>query len=314
MTELVTFGEAALQLSPPDQRRLETTRNFDVHVSGPECNAAVVAGRLGVETAWLSKLPDTPLGRRVVGELREHGIEVDIVWGSGRQGITYYQDGPAPRRGQRIDDRDRTPITDIDTDELLLDRIDDADGVYVTGATPALSTALAGATAGVLRSAADADTLTALGLSYRPDRWPASHARETLTELFPAVDVFVANEGDIARVLDRDGQPQSVAHALASEWDFETVAITRQRGAVAWHDATVHEYAAPESEVIDPTGAEDAFAGAFVARLLVGAPASTALQFAVAAGALARTVPGPVAAVSGAEVDRLATRISDGDA
>ena len=83
MTDLVTFGETMLRLSPPDEERLETADRYDVHVAGAESNVAVAAQRLGLETAWLSKLPDSPVGRKVAGDLRNHGITVDVVLRTG---------------------------------------------------------------------------------------------------------------------------------------------------------------------------------------------------------------------------------------
>ena len=63
---LVTFGECALRLSPPGSERLETARGLQVQAAGPESNAAIAARRLGTPATWVSRLPDTPLGRRVV--------------------------------------------------------------------------------------------------------------------------------------------------------------------------------------------------------------------------------------------------------
>lgn len=80
MPTFATLGEAALRLSPPGHERLETAREVEVHVTGAESNAAVVAHRLGCASTWISRLPDSPLGRRVAGELREHGLDVEVTW------------------------------------------------------------------------------------------------------------------------------------------------------------------------------------------------------------------------------------------
>jgi ribokinase len=47
-------------------------------------------------------------------------------------------------------------------------------------------------------------------------------------------------------------------------------------------------------EVVDTTGAGDAFCGALASRLAVGSSMDSALRYAAAAGALATTVPGAV--------------------
>lgn len=80
MTDLVTFGETMLRLSPPRGERLETTETLDVQAGGAESNVAVGAARLGADAVWLSKLPESPLGRRIIGELRSHGVRTGVSW------------------------------------------------------------------------------------------------------------------------------------------------------------------------------------------------------------------------------------------
>jgi sugar/nucleoside kinase (ribokinase family) len=77
---IVTFGDAALRFSAREGKRFETARDVALHVDGMTSTAAAVASRLGGDAVWLSKLQDTPLGRRVVTELNEHGLETDVVW------------------------------------------------------------------------------------------------------------------------------------------------------------------------------------------------------------------------------------------
>lgn len=311
MVDLVTFGEASLRLSPSAGRRLEGARTLEVGITGPECNAAVAARRLGAEVAWLSRLPDSPLGRRVASELRGYDVDVRVDWADGgRQGLAFHERGAPPRGDQRLDDRAGVALGDLDPEGVPFEAaLEGAEGTYVTGATPGLSTPVAAATARLLKAATDAGALTAFGLRYDPGQWSPGEARDTLTELFPAVDVFVADEADVAAVLDRDGGPAEVAHGLAAEWGFETVALLREHTAVAWHDSTVHEYPVVEGEVVDGSGDADAFAGAFLARLLEGADHAEALRSAMAAAALARTVPGAVPAVTRAEVERVAATV-----
>jgi 2-dehydro-3-deoxygluconokinase len=195
-------------------------------------------------------------------------------------------------------------------DALPLDAVDGADIAYVTGATPALSTELAGATARFLKTANDGGATTAFSLEYRPWLWrDAADARDTLTGFFPAVDVFVARERDVEAVLDRSGSPPELAHGLAANWGFEHVLLTRERTCVLHHDATVHEYANPDVDVVDSTGRETAFAGAFLAAHRTGAAPRDALKTAVAARTLTATLPGSVPTVTRPEVERVAASV-----
>ena len=306
----VTLGETALRLSPPGTARLERADRLEVQASGPESSAAVAARRMGESATWISRLPDSPLGHRVAGELRGYDVDTRVSWGGGRLGLTFHERGGAPRGDVHVDDRDRSAAGSLSMTDLPLDVVREADVAYVTGATPALSTELAGATARFLKTANDAGATTAFSLSYRPSLWDDPEvARDTLTEFFPAVDVFLAREADVATVLDRSGPPAEVVHGLASNWGFDHVLLTRESNCVAHHDATVHECDNPEVEVVDTTGREAAFDGAFLAELRAGEAPADALRTAVAARAIAATLPGAVPTVTREEVERVAETV-----
>jgi 2-dehydro-3-deoxygluconokinase len=305
---LVTLGGAALRLTPPGTERLETARRLEVGVTGPECNAAVAAGRLGSEAAWLSRLPDGPLGRRVAAELRGHEVEVVADLVDGRQGLTFFERGPEPRGNDRLDDLAGAAVEGLTMDDLPDAEIEAADVAYVTAATPVASNGLAGTTAKFLKTATDAGATTALGLLDVRGWEDRGTGQEAVEGLFPVVDVLVGTADAVATVFDRDGEPGGVMHALASEHGLETVALSHDRGAAVWHEATVHELAAPDVDVVDVSGSADAFAGAFLAGL-AGGDVQSALRRAVAASALARTTPGALPAFTAAEVDRVAQRV-----
>jgi 2-dehydro-3-deoxygluconokinase len=307
---LVTLGETALRLSPPGTGRLERADRLEVEASGPESNAGIVARRLGETVTWLSRLPDSPLGRRVAGELRGYELDLEVSWGEGRQGLAFHERGGAPRGDDRVGDRSGAAAASLSMDDLPLDPVRDADVAYVTGATPALSNDLAGATARFLKTANEDGATTALSIEYRPGLWAdPEDARDTLTGFFPAVDVFIASEADVDAVLDRSGSPAETAHGLAANWGFEYVLLARERTCVLYHDATVHEYPNPQVDVADTTGRGAAFAGAFLAAHRSDADPRAALKTAIAARALAATLSGAVPTVTREEVERVADAV-----
>lgn len=308
---LITFGDTALQLSPPAGDRLETADRFDAYATGPASDAAVAARYTGVETTHATVLPDSPLGRRAASELRAHDLDVHVTWAEGRQGISFHEHGAGVREATGVDDRTPSAFEGIEMGALPLDDVREADGVYFTGATPGYSTKAAEAAARFVRAARDGGTLTAFGLEYRADQWEPEEAKETLTGFFPAVDVFVASDTDVATVLDRDGQPSTVTHALANEHGFDTVVLVRDQTTVAWHDSTVYEFPVVECDDVDPAGATAAFTGTLLARLLEGADTETALLDGTAAHALARSIHGPLATFTRSELDRAAAEIED---
>ena len=92
---IVTFGEAMLRLTPPGLQRLEQANAFDLWVAGAELNVAVALARLGEPAAWISRLPDNPLGRRLAAHARANGVDTDgVPWTEdGRLGLLFVEVG-----------------------------------------------------------------------------------------------------------------------------------------------------------------------------------------------------------------------------
>lgn len=315
MPDLVTFGETMLRLSPPSGERLARVDRFDVHVGGAESNVAVTAAALGVDAAWLSALPATDLGERVAHAIRGEGVDPLVAWTDhGRVGTYYLERGTHPR-GQAVHyDRAGTPVREITPQALDTAAIGDAEVFLTTGITPALSERAATTVAQLLEIASDADTRTAFDVNYRSKLWSPEAARETLRDLFPAVDVLFVAERDARKVLDSDGGAETVARALADRHGFETVVVTRgERGALALRDGTAHEQPGFETDTVDPVGSGDAFVGGFLARRLEGGSVADALADGAAAAALKRTVEGDATYLSADEVATVTERETEGN-
>jgi 2-dehydro-3-deoxygluconokinase len=305
MTDLVTFGETMLRLSPPDRERIESASSLELRAAGAESNVAIAAHRLGADAMWTSKLPDSPLGRRVAAGLRRYGIDTEIAWSDeGRQGTYYLEFGTDPRGTSAIYDRADAAVTTATPDDVALDRIRDARTFYTSGITPALSSTLESTVDEVLAAARDAGTTTAFDVNYRSKLWSPAEARESLAALFPRIDVLVTAERDARTVLDRSGDAAKIARSLGDDWDFETVVVTRgSEGALALHDGEIHEQPAFDTDTVDPIGTGDAFVGAFLASRLEGKSVPNALEYGAATAALKRTIPGDVAVVTREEVE-----------
>ncbi len=300
MSDLVTVGESLLRLTPPAEDSLATATTVDAHVGGPESNVAAVAAQLGVSATWITKLAESPLGRRVARGVREHGVETAATWSdTGRVPTRFREVGGDPRGTTTVVDRERTAMRSATGGDLPVERVREADAVYVTSVTPALSTSLAETTVELLETAGEAATSRVFALA--PDRapWSAADARETLADVLPLVDVLVVPEPAAASVLEYDAEPASIGAQLVAEYDHETVLLTRGKfGAVAISGGEVREQPAIEAETRDATGARDALVGGFLASRLQGGSIPEALAWGAGAEALTRTVSGDVAGLT----------------
>ncbi|MFB6201054.1 MAG: sugar kinase [Halorhabdus sp.] len=311
MRSLVTVGETPLRVSPPGNRQFVDTEDVRLAASGRESNAAITAACLGTDSAWISRLPETQLGKRVVAELREYGVEPAVTWtDEGRVGLEFVQRGVAPREPVVIHDRVGTAAASMTPGQLPMERVQAADGVFVAGSTAALSSIAVDTLAAVLGAATTSGGLAVFDLDFRPRLWEPAAARETLTDVFENTDVLIANEKQLRTVFDRTGDPHEIAHGVASTWDFETLAMTRsEHGALVIRDSVLHEAESVETDTVDAAGQHAAFVGAFVSRLLEGDGPDSALYDGVAAASVARTLPGPIPAVDPADVDTVRSKL-----
>jgi len=224
---IVSFGDTALRFSTRDGVRFESAREVGLHVDGMSSNAAAVASRLGADAVWLSKLADTPLGRRAVAELHEHGLETEVVWAdadSGRHGLKFHEGGTPPRESRLVQDRTDTAMATVAPGDFPMGRIQNADAVFTTGSMAALSDQAAETAGALLRSTPG---LRALDLDFHPGIWSAEEARDTLTDLFDPVELLFASEDQARAVFDRTGSPRELVHTIASDYDFSHVVLTR---------------------------------------------------------------------------------------
>ena len=172
------MGETMLRLSPPARGRLERADTLDLHVGGAESNVAVALARLGRRAAWVSALPDTPLGRRVSGAVAAAGVDVSGVQfaPNGRVGLYFVEFGAAPRATEAFYDRaDSSCARSLGFDAALLDgaRFAVLSGITLGLSDHARTTALAFAAAA---RASGAEVV--VDVNYRARLWaPTPPAR-----------------------------------------------------------------------------------------------------------------------------------------
>jgi ribokinase len=114
--------------------------------------------------------------------------------------------------------------------------------------------------------------------------------------LLEKLDPLVLNEHEAAFLLGENVEGVDGAISAASELSNlgprSVVVTVGEDGAVFSNGASAEHLTAPNVEVVDTTGAGDAFVGALAARLADDAPLEDAVAYAVRAGAAAVTKEG----------------------
>ena len=290
---VVTLGEAMVRLTPPAHQRLATTDLLEVHVGGAELNVAVALAQLGVPSAWVSKLPDTPLGQRVAAEARRFGVDTSrIIWTpEGRVGLYFYERGSPPRPSTVLYDRGHSAINTLRPQEVDWEFIGQARLLHLTGITPALSEACYRLVAETIRRGKGLGVTISLDVNYRSRLWTAQQARVGLLSLAQGIDILLCTRQDAQTVFqvtaDAEGTARqlsdilSVPHTVVTHGD-RAVALTPQ-GALSAGGFPVVE--------LDRLGAGDAFAAGLLFGVLHG-DWGLGLQYGMAMAALKHSIPG----------------------
>ena len=113
--------------------------------------------------------------------------------------------------------------------------------------------------------------------------------------LLERIDVLIVNETEAEDLLGyavSAAKGKDAARSLAALGPVTVVVTLGAAGAAVAYDAETATFPAPRVDVVDTTGAGDAFCGAFAADLARGVDPFLAARTGVAAGSLATTIPG----------------------
>jgi 2-dehydro-3-deoxygluconokinase len=316
-TDVITFGEAMIRLSPPNFKRLEQASSLDVTIGGAELNTAVALARLGRGSSWVSRLTRNPLGRLVANKAREAGVGTEhIVWtDDDRVGTYFVEFGAAPRASGVLYDRKHAAIAGVRPGMVDWAKVfTGARWFHVTGITPALSAGAAETTREALQAARSAGVRTSIDLNYRVKLWSLVDAGRWMTEFMQWCDVLITTEEDTERVFQIRGLTyEEGAMRLLERFPLQIVAITLRENPLVWKNtwtaiacrgSTVHRTRTYEVEIVDRLGAGDSFAAGLIHGLLDD-DLQKGLDYGVAASAIKHSIPGDFAWVTLDEVETL---------
>ena len=192
--KIVTFGELLLRFSKPGHLRLTQGDMFTSKYGGSEANVAVSLATQGDEVTYITRLPDTPVGRAGAMNLAELGVDTsEILYGGQRIG-TYYFEPPAGMRAAKVFyDRANSAYSDLKPGMINWREIlKDCAFFHVSGITAAISQQAAEATFEALDIADEMGVTICFDINYRKNLWryDGANPRETLSHMLAHCDMM----------------------------------------------------------------------------------------------------------------------------
>lgn len=303
--DVVTIGEAMLRLSPTPGVSLTRADRLDVHVAGSEANVAVALASLGRSVSWISRLPDSRLGRRVTRDLRAAGVEVDGVdWDpQGRLGTYFVELDDGPRGVSIIYDRQGSSFAALNASHIPWATIQSARLVHLSGITPALSTACRETVLEIAERVRDTKTLLSVDVNHRARLWSSEEAGACIRRLARGADLLLCTSEDAEDLFGVTGEPEEMANSLSDLFDAPRVVVTLGAdGCVMTANGETARAAARPTRVVDRLGAGDAFVAGVIDGLLDG-DIRDGLERGAVLAAVALATSGDQVALSRSELD-----------
>jgi ribokinase len=262
---------------------------------GKGANQAVAAARLGADVRMLGRVGEDAFGATLVENLRSNGVDTSHVRPvpdapTGSAFITVTPDGEnaivvSPGANRAFSPRE------------VREASEDLRGASVLVAQLEVPVEAVEVAAGITTGAGGRFLLN------------LAPAREVPTALLNLCDPLVVNRHEAAFLLGEEPEPEEGARRLLGLGPRTAVVTLGAEGAVLATPDGTEIFPAPKVEVVDTTGAGDAFVSALAARLAAGDDLSDAVPYAVRAGAFAVTREGAQGALpTQGDVQRLSSR------
>jgi len=263
---------------------------------GAPANVAVNYAQLGSTAAIIAKVGADSAGRFLLDTLRAHGVlsEGVVVDPRHRTSEVYIDLGETPSRSMRDADIHLRP-GEISIDLLSRCRILHT-SVFSLAQEPSRS-----AVRETVRLAKESRKLISLEPNYRSWIWPhRQKALRTLEELMVSVDAVKPSLQD-ARSLYGEMAAVEYLHLFSGLGPSLVVLTLGQEGCLVYHEGEMIRVPGYEVEVVDTTGAGDAFWAGFLLKWLGGETPVEAARFGNAVAALKVGTVGAIAPLPPAE-------------
>lgn len=262
-SDVVVVGVAAMdmvarvdKLPQPDD--LVLAQQFEYSPGGAGANVAAALSRLGCETVFLGRVGDDENGRLLIQSFKDAGVMTDMIGVD--QGLS------TPTCFITVSDSGERTIIALGNatiiskaEELNLDVIHQAKALYLSDVDGEL----------VCTAAREAHRGGAT-VFYGPGGWIVSKGVENLAPLLKDVDVLLVSRTE-AEILAPGAAPEAATRALLQMGVPIVVQTVGAEGVlVGSEDNTVHIPASAVQNIVDTTGAGDAFAAGLIAGHLEG--------------------------------------------
>lgn len=314
MKKVVGFGDFLVRLSPPGYLKFIQAESFDINYTGAEANVLVSLACMGVDTEFVTRLPQNAIADSGVAMMRKFNVGTrHIAWGGERMGVFYLEKGASQRPSRIVYDRKFSGIATAKPGMFDWDGIfDGASHFHITGITPALGKDMPAVSIEAVKKAKEHGLAVSCDLNYRKNMWSPQEAKECMEEMLQYVDILIANEEDADKVLgiraagtdvisgklNKEGYVE-VADQLCRNYGVKEVGITLRKsisasdnewGALLYTGGTPYFSKTYPIHIVDRVGGGDSFAAGLIYGTVQEFDPQKKIEYAAAASCLKHSI------------------------
>jgi len=318
--KVVALGDIMMRLSTPGFSRFTQATNFNIVYGGSEANVVVSLANFGIAASHVTRFPGNDFGKAAAQHLQRFGVDIQhIVYGNGRMGIYFLENGPMQRSSKIIYDRFDSAFAHIKPGMIDWDAVmSEASWFHWTGITPAISQGAADVCHEALLAARKNNVRISGDINYRRNLWQfGKTAREVMPALIEMTDYIVAGITDFENCLGITGEDyasacQNVCKALPgvkkiSSTNRDSVSSSHNKlSGMIWDGKKLlHSGTYDLTPIVDRVGGGDAFMAGLIYGWLKNKNDQETIEFAVAASAWKHGIEGDVNLASAEEIETL---------
>ncbi len=266
--DIISIGECMIELSTNES--LTYTNTFEKYYGGDTLNTLVAASRMGSKVGYITKVGNDSFQPYLLDAWQSENIDISYVklvncynglyilsqQDDGEKNFVYY--------------RKKSAATSLSTDDIAEEYIESASIVYSSGITQSLSTSAKGAVKKAFTLAKEKEVTVAYDPNYREKLWDVEEAKEALEEVIEYVDIIMlSNIHDAEVMFDISSYDKIIKYF----WDrgVTTVVVKMgESGSAIGYKGEIQLIPAREVDIVDTTGAGDAFNGGFLHGIVNG--------------------------------------------
>jgi len=290
------LGDAVVDLLPEGETHLLKCPG------GAPANVAVGIARLGGTSGFIGCVGDDPFGRFLQQTLRDENVDIERMYRApGQRTSTVLVSLDA--QGERQFTFMVRPSADLFLTADRLPAFRAGEGLHLCSialsADPSRRAAMQ-----AMRAIKAAGGWVSFDPNLREDLWADPAEMDTvLAGAFALADIIKLSEDELATLTGHASLTDGIAEFTAAYQPSLLLVTCGSEGVSLWQNGTVQHFPAPSVEVVDTTGAGDAFVAGLLAALATEADAlapvrlEQAIQQAQRSGAAATTAKGAMTAL-----------------